>query len=80
MNCRWLALVLLSVAAAVHGQGRASWMKQAGFGVMTHYLADWRARTDGLTMSVDQWNELVDHFDVEGLAEQLSQWARAITF
>ncbi len=46
-------------------------MKEARFGVMTHYLADWRARTDGLTMSVDQWNELVDHFDVEGLAEQL---------
>jgi hypothetical protein len=71
MNCRWLACALLSMAPAVHGQGRASWMKEAGFGVMTHYLADWRARTDGLTMSLDQWNELVDHFDVEGLAEQI---------
>lgn len=70
MKCRWLALTLLATAA-VHGQGRASWMKEARFGVMTHYLADWRARTDGLTMSVDQWNELVDHFDVDGLAEQI---------
>ena len=71
MNCRWLALALVLSAPAVYGQGRASWMKEARFGVMTHYLADWRARTDGLAMSVDQWNELVDHFDVDGLAEQI---------
>lgn len=46
-------------------------MPGAHWGVMTHYLADWRARTDNLTMSVEQWNELVDRFDVEGLADQL---------
>ena len=71
MNCRWLAMTLLSIGPVGVRAGRASWMKEARFGVMTHYLADWRARTDGLTMSVDQWNELVDHFDVDGLAEQI---------
>ena len=38
---------------------------------MTHYLADWRARVDKEEMSVEKWNDLVDHFDVEGLARQL---------
>jgi hypothetical protein len=52
--------------------GRARWMADAGFGVMTHYLADWRQRTDGVTMSVENWNALIDGFDVEGLASQLS--------
>lgn len=50
---------------------RAAWMKEARWGVMTHYLADWRAKVDGEPMSVEHWNDLVDHFDVEGLAEQL---------
>jgi hypothetical protein len=39
---------------------------------MTHYLADWRARVDRERMSVETWNDMVDHFDVEGLAKQLS--------
>jgi hypothetical protein len=46
-------------------------MKDAKWGIMTHYLADWQARTHNLTMSVEEWNKLVDHFDVEGLADQL---------
>jgi len=46
-------------------------MKDARWGVMTHYLADWIARRDGITMSVGEWNNLVDHFDVEGLARQV---------
>jgi hypothetical protein len=46
-------------------------MREARWGVMTHYLADWRARTDQLTMSVDQWNQLIDGFDVERMAGQL---------
>jgi hypothetical protein len=46
-------------------------MKDAKFGVMTHYLADWQARVNHLTMSVDEWNNLVDNFDVEQMARQL---------
>src|SRR5437879_2546943 len=57
--------------AANTSVNRSAWMQQARFGVMTHYLADWRARVDGEPASVEHWNELVDHFDVEGLADQL---------
>lgn len=54
---------------------RAAWMGEARWGVMTHYLADWRAQVDKDTPdgkpNPEHWNELVDHFDAEGLAEQL---------
>jgi hypothetical protein len=46
-------------------------MRDAKWGVMTHYLADWQARVHHLTMNVEEWNRLVDNFDVEGIAEQL---------
>lgn len=62
------AALLASGAAA---QDRAAWMQQAKWGVMNHYLADWQARANGLTMSVDQWNRMIDGFDVEALAKEL---------
>jgi len=65
----WAAL--LASAAMLNGQDRAAWMQQAQWGVMNHYLADWQARVHGLTLSVEQWNTLVDGFDVETLARQL---------
>lgn len=46
-------------------------MQQAKWGVMVHYLADWKARDHSLQMNVEKWNQLVDGFDAEGLAEQL---------
>jgi hypothetical protein len=46
-------------------------MREARWGVMTHYLADWIARQNKLEMNVEQWNKLIDSFDVEGLANQL---------
>jgi hypothetical protein len=63
--------LLLGWAACLSAQNRATWMKDAKFGVMTHYLADWQARVNHLTMSVDEWNKLVDNFDVEQMATQL---------
>jgi len=41
-----LALVALLVAPhrTVHAQDRTAWMREARWGVMTHYLADWKAR------------------------------------
>ena len=65
--------VLLAAATCMAQQttDRAAWMKDARWGVMTHYLADWKARDFHLTMSVDQWNQLVGGFDVETLAKQL---------
>lgn len=46
-------------------------MPHARWGVMVHYLADWKARDHNLDMSVTKWNQLVDGFDAEGLAEQV---------
>jgi alpha-L-fucosidase len=50
---------------------RAAWMQQARWGVVVHYLADWKARDHNLQMNVEQWNQLVDRFEAEGLAGQL---------
>src|SRR3954468_9089731 len=53
---------------------RAAWMRRGHWGVMSHYLADWIARRENLPehrMTVEQWNEAVDHFDVEALADQI---------
>jgi len=46
-------------------------MQQAGWGVMVHYLADWKARDHNLDMNVAKWNQLADGFDADGLAAQL---------
>jgi hypothetical protein len=72
-------LSLLAFAAAVSGNAatppmstnRAAWMRETRWGVMSHYLADWRARADHEAASVEHWNNLIDHFDVEALADQL---------
>jgi hypothetical protein len=51
---------------------RAAWMREAGWGVMTHYLYEWIVGREGrATMSPEGWNELVDGFNVEALADQL---------
>lgn len=68
----WICLAPL-VLFTLNGQAqdRAAWMQQARWGVMNHYLADWIASNEKMEMSVEGWNELVDNFDVEGLANQL---------
>jgi hypothetical protein len=71
---KWKALVpalLLLCCGVLRAQGRADWMPRAQWGVMTHYLADWQARDHKLAMSVEQWNKMVDGFDVEGMANRL---------
>jgi alpha-L-fucosidase len=52
-------------------QDRTDWMKQARWGIMVHYLADWRARTDSISTTPAIWNEMINEFDVEGLAQQI---------
>lgn len=69
--CIALVTLLGALRAAEQPHDRAAWMQQARWGVMNHYLADWIARRDGMNMSVEKWNELVDNFDVEGLAKQI---------
>ena len=52
-------------------QQRASWMN-GKWGIMTHYLADWRSQTDSIQMNITKWNTMIDHFDTEGLAKQIA--------
>ena len=66
-----LLALLLAIPAPAMAQHRADWMQEAKWGVMNHYLADWQARVNQLTMSVDAWNGLIGRFDVETLAKQL---------
>jgi hypothetical protein len=71
-----MSIVRLSAAAvllacSMEAQNRAAWMQEARWGVMTHYLADWQSRAHHLDMHVEQWNKLIDNFDVEGIAKQL---------
>jgi len=54
------------------GEHRADWLRDAKWGVMTHYLADWIAHRDHSQMGVEKWNRLIDTFDVERLADQLT--------
>ena len=46
---------------------RTTWFKNAKWGVFTHYMAD-TVLTDA---TVDTWNQAVNGFDVQGLADQL---------
>jgi alpha-L-fucosidase len=68
-----LAVVLLDPAATAQAQDRAAWMREARWGVMTHYLADWVARGNEaqLEMTPEEWDKLIDRFNVEGLSKQL---------
>ncbi|MCI0693595.1 alpha-L-fucosidase [candidate division KSB1 bacterium] len=66
-----LTLILFFSSFSAPAQDRAAWMGEARWGVMNHYLADWRARVDQIDMSVETWNQLIGRFDVEGLAEQI---------
>lgn len=50
---------------------RAEWMGEAHWGIMVHYLADWRARTDHVTITPEEWNHLVDGVNVAKLARQI---------
>lgn len=67
--CGLLLVLVASTSIAAH---RAAWMQEAKWGIMNHYLADWIARSENIQMNVEQWNKLVDGFDVEGLAEQVN--------
>ena len=68
---RRLLLILGICLGILRAQDRAAWMREARFGVMTHYLADWIAQTTHEPMGIERWNTLVDRFDVERIAEQV---------
>jgi hypothetical protein len=58
----------------VYAQNRAAWLQDAKWGVMIHYQPEWLAEQNQLDpiTTTEQWNELVDNFDCEGLAKQLA--------
>jgi len=68
---RGICLLLVLLTLVVKAQERAAWMKDARFGVMTHYLPDWLSKTEGLTIDIAKWNDLVDQFNVDALADQV---------
>lgn len=69
---RSITLTLIALfSTAGQARDRTAWMAEAQWGVMTHYLADWKAREMTEQMTVEKWNDMVNRFDVEGLAEQL---------
>ncbi len=47
------------------------WFKTAGWGVFTHYLAETVANGENTTP--EEWNRIVNQFDVERLARQLEE-------
>lgn len=66
-----MGVLLLPLTA----QNRASWMQDAKWGVMLHYSAVKLASENQLdpdSINIDKWNELIDNFDCEQLAKQLS--------
>lgn len=68
-----ITILLGVLMVSVNAQNRASWMRDAKWGVMIHYQADWLASDNQMdSITLDKWNELVDNFDCEGLAKQLS--------
>src|SRR5690242_11245930 len=66
-----LLVMIVGLGKNLFAQERAGWMKEAKFGVMTHYLQDWLSQTENLTIDIKKWNELVDHFNTDRLAESV---------
>lgn len=62
-------LIILSLDAKP--QERAAWLKQAKFGVMTHYLADWLSKTESLNIDIAKWNQLINNLNADTLAGQV---------
>ncbi len=69
-----LTILLGFLFLSLNAQNRASWMKDAKWGVMMHYVPQVLAADNQLdSMNMDKWNDLIDHFDCEALAKQLSE-------
>ncbi|WP_216846752.1 alpha-L-fucosidase [Mucilaginibacter sp. L196] len=70
MKC-YIPLLLILLSINVKAQDKAAWMKQAKFGVMTHYLPDWLSQTENINVNITKWNELIDSFNVNTLADEV---------
>jgi len=65
------ANVSAQTSPAPTNSNRADWMREARFGVMMHFLHDWIMKDQPAAMTPENWNQLIDGFDVETLAQQL---------
>jgi alpha-L-fucosidase len=67
-------IVLLNLLSlSVIAQNRASWMKDAKWGVMIHYHTGALASENKMDpIDIYKWNELIDEIDCDRLAKQLS--------
>ncbi|GAA1168742.1 RICIN domain-containing protein [Streptomyces rhizosphaericus] len=70
-------VVAIPTSAVASGGSAADWMYDGRFGVMQHYLAE--GCPAGCSLSdypdnmptVEEWNDRVNHYDVDGVAQQL---------
>ena len=60
--------------------GRAAWFRKAGWGLFFHYLASPASSKEKTVMTVEKWNDQINAFDVEGLAEELDACGAAYMF
>jgi len=77
-----MVVVLACHARALAGTGDTSWMVQHKYGVFLHYqyriLLGYSVRTkpqfpEPSRMTAEEWNRLVDGFDVKGFADQMER-------
>ena len=59
---------------------RAKWMKDAGWGLMFHYLASPASYIGVSDFTPQSWNEQVNNFDVKGFAEQVAKIGAGYVF
>ena len=64
----FVAATTMAAEPPVERPDRADWLRDARWGVMTHYLPDWIERKQ---WTADEFNALIDGFDVDALAAQL---------
>ncbi len=50
-----------------------TWLKEAKWGVFTHYLVSPASSIGETKITIDRWNRQIDAFDVDGLAAQLER-------
>lgn len=54
-------------------RANADWMRNARFGVMTHFLSDPPSATSEAKLTVEEWNQRVDGFDLPRFVQQLQE-------
>ena len=76
-----LAAFSQSPASGQAAGGKADWLHEARWGVMTHYLGAPPSSAGGAELTDEAWNEQVDAVDVGRLADQIaSTGARYLLF